>query len=292
MQSIQQNILQTGKTSQSAVRVAIARAVHQLLDDPIVFEDSLAFSVLGHQTEEFVRNDPFQFNDPPARTMRAAIVARSRLAEDELQKAVNNGVKQYVVLGAGLDTFCMRNPYQADGLRVFEIDHPAMQEHKRQVIRQASITMPDSTVFVPVDFESDSLAEKLREAGFRVDEPAYFSWLGVTVYLSNAAVLETLSFVAKLPKRSGITFDYRLPVSLLNPIEKMMEELGAAAFAALGEPWVSAFEPAELQQKLIDAGFTETAHFGPTELNTKFFQKRKDGLQTGGGGFRFLCAYV
>lgn len=292
MHSTQDNILQSGKPSQSALRVAIARAVHQLLDEPIVFEDPMALSILGRQIEQAVREDPFEFNDPMRRTMRAALVARSRLAEDELRRAAQDGVRQYVVLGAGLDTFALRNPYQASGLRTYEVDHPATQHWKQATLAEASIGIPKLAAFVAVDFEKDSLAEKLRQAGFRADIPTCFSWLGVTVYLTNEAVLDTLAFVASLSKGSSITFDYRIPASMLNPMERMMEEYVANMFAAIGEPWKSSFEPDRFQQKLRDIGFTGLEHFGPAELNARYFHRRKDGLQTGGGGFRVMCARV
>jgi methyltransferase (TIGR00027 family) len=292
MHSTKDNILQSGKASQSALRVAIARAVHQLLDEPIVFEDPMALRILGRQIEQAVRDDPFEFNDTIRRTMRAALVARSRLAEDELRRAVQDGVRQYVVLGAGLDTFALRNPYQASGLRIYEADHPATQRWKQATLADAAIGIPESAAFVAVDFEKDSLAEKLRQAGFRADAPACFSWLGVSVYLTNEAVLETLAFVARLPKGSSIAFDYRIPASMLNPMERMMEEYVANMFAAMGEPWKSSFEPGEFQQMLGDIGFSDLENFGPAELNARYFHRRKDGLQTGGGGFRFMCARV
>lgn len=292
MQSSPQNILQTGAPSQSAQRVAIARAVHQLLDEPLVFDDPLALPILGPDTERLVRDDPFQFNDLGARSMRAAIVARSRLVEDELQRAVRAGVTQYVVLGAGLDTFSLRNPYRDAGLRTYEVDHPATQRSKQAMLRQASISVPESAIFVGVDFEKDALAEKLREAGFRADRPACLSWLGVTVYLEAAAVMQTLAFVAGLPKGSSIVFDYRVRSELLNPMEQMMERFSANMFTAMGEPWKSSFDPAELQRQLGAMGFTDIENLGPEELNARYFARRKDGLQTGGGGFRFVRARV
>jgi len=284
--------LPKGQTSPSAVRVAIARAVHQLLDEPVVFNDPWALSILGKPLEQAVRDDPFQFNDPAARTMRAAVVARNRLAEDTLQSSVSRGIKQYVVLGAGLDTFSLRNPYQANGLLVFEVDQPTMQEQKLKTLQDTMIAVPAASRFVSVDFESDSLEDRLRQAGFSTDEPTCFSWLGVTAYLTNAAVLETLSFVARLPKGSSITFDYRIPATLLGPVERMMEELGSAMFAAMNEPWISSFDPAALRKQLIEMGFAHFEAYGPAELNARYFPKRKDGLQTGGGGFRLLCAHV
>lgn len=289
---MQANILQSGQSSQTAQRVAITRAVHQLLDEPIVFTDAYALTVLGRATEQLVREDPYQYNDLPMRGIRATVVGRSMLAEDELQRAAEAGVRQYVVLGAGLDTFALRNPYRAMGLRTFEVDHPATQARKRQLLDTAGIGIPDSSAFVPVDFEKDSLEEQLKRAGFRLDEPACFSWLGVTVYLSDAAVLDTLAFVAKRPRGSSITFDYRIPSTMLNPIEKAIAEYSAGMFAAMGEPWVSAFVPDELQSRLQKLGFSDVDNATPADLNARYFYRRKDGLQMGDGGFRFMRARV
>ena len=287
---MQANILQSGLASESARRVAVTRAVHQLLDEPIVFRDPFALPILGADLEQTVRDDPFQFNDIPARGMRAAVIARNLLAEEELQRAVDAGVRQYVVLGAGLDTFALRNPYQDTGLRIFEVDHPATQQHKQDVLARAAIALPDSAKLVAVDFEKDTLETQLHKAGLRLDEPVCFSWLGVTVYLSNDTVLETLRFVAARPRGSSITFDYRIPSSMLKPIEKAIAEYSAGMFAAMGEPWISAFDPESLQQTLREMGFSCVANLGPADLNARYFVKRKDGLQTGDGGFRYIGA--
>lgn len=287
---MQTNILQAGQSSQSARRVAIARAVHQLLDEPLVLDDSYALPILGPALEQAVRDDPYQFNDMAARSMRAAVVARSRLAEDEVRRAVAAGVRQYVILGAGLDTFALRSPWRDSGLCVFEVDHPATQASKREVLAGASVTLPDSAVFVAVDFERDSLESRLREAGFRLDQPACFSWLGVTVYLSDAAVLDTLGFIGRLPRGSSVTFDYRIPSAMLDPISKVIAEYSAGMFAAMGEPWISEFGPEVLQAQLREMGFTELENLGSADLNARYYAKRKDGLQAGDAGIRFMCA--
>jgi methyltransferase (TIGR00027 family) len=185
-----------------------------LLDDPIVFDDPLALPVLGPQAEAAMRDDPFQLNDPMSRGVRAALVVLSKLAEDELVHSVQAGVKQYVVLGAGLDTFAFRNRHKDKGVHVYEVDHPSTQNWKKTILESACVDIPDSMTFVAVDFEKDTLAEGLLRAGFCADQPAYFSWLGVTVYLSTQAVFETLKFVSSLPKGSAITFDYRVEPSL------------------------------------------------------------------------------
>ena len=292
MQTETEGMLRSGRPSRSALRVAIARAAHQLLDEPLVFDDPLALPILAGETEQAVRDDPFQYNELRMRIMRAAIVARSCFAEDELRRAVAAGVRQYVVLGAGLDTFALRNPWQAEGLRTFEVDHPSTQAWKRSQITHAGIAVPDGALFVGVDFEQDDLAGKLREAGFSPDAPACFSWLGVSFYLSNEAVLRTLAFVAGLPRGSSICFDYRIAPATQEPIDRMMTEHLAETFAAMGEPWKSSFVPDALRRELHGMGFCATDDLGHAELNARYYHRRKDGLQVAEGGFRWMCARV
>lgn len=285
------NIIQTGEPSRSALRVATLRAAHQLLEEPIVFNDPVALPILGRKAEAEMREDPYQYNDPLSRGLRGALIARSRLAEDELTRRVADGMTQYVVLGAGLDTFAYRNIHERRGLQVFEVDHPSTQEWKKRALRDAGIKVPDSVRFAAVDFEHDTLADGLRCAGFRADRPAYFSWLGVTVYLHREAVIDTLKFVAGLPKGSAITFDYRVPASLLNPIELAVSEYLRGLITMEGEPWLSSFEPVAFQRELLALGFGAVDDYGPTELNARYFARRKDGFRAG-GGFRMMCAQV
>lgn len=291
MSSVLDNIIQAGEPSKSALLVARLRAVHQLLDDPIVFNDPFALPVLGPQVEALVRNDPFQFTDPMLRGMRAMMVVRSMLAEDELKRAVQAGVRQYVVLGAGLDTFAYRNPLADNGLHVFEVDHPSTQAWKRANLKEAGIAIPDTMTFVGVDFSKEELAGKLQEAGFRADQPAYFSWLGVTVYLPRDAVFKTLEYIASLPKGSGVTFDYRvMPESpFINPIERVISEFIGKMISDQGEPWLNAFDPQTFPQELRELGFQAATDINPPELSARYLARRKDGLYAG-GGFRLMCA--
>jgi methyltransferase (TIGR00027 family) len=164
------NRVRAGEPSRTAFNVALLRAAHQLLDEPIVLDDPVALSIIGPDAEAAMRADPFQYNDPIARGLRAALVVRSRFAEEELARAVAMGVRQYVVLGAGFDTFAYRNPDAA--LQVYEVDHPSTQQWKRQMLEQAGIPVPGNLTFAPVDFEQSSLAQGLDEAGFRSDRPA------------------------------------------------------------------------------------------------------------------------
>lgn len=282
------SILQAGQPSRTALQVATLRAAHQLLDEPKVLDDPLALRILGSEREAALRADPFQYNEPMRRHLRASLVVRSRLAEDELARAVGDGVRQYVVLGAGLDTFAYRNPH-GDALHVFEVDHPASQAWKRELLQQAAIAMPDKLRFVPLDFSRAGLGETLAAAGFRKDMPAFFSWLGVTVYLDSAAVFDTLRFIAGLPQGSGIVFDYRLADALLTPLQALVIGNMGERVAQQGEPWKSAFDPAQLADALRTLGFSDMSDLGADELNARYLAQRKDGLRKG-GGFRLMCA--
>lgn len=288
------NIVRQGMPSRSALGVASLRAVHQLLDEPLVLSDPIALPLLGASTEAALRDDPFALNDPMSRGLRGALVARSRFVEDELSRCVAAGVRQYLIVGAGLDTFAYRNPYRDEGLRVFEVDHPGTQRWKQQLLAEASIVVPASLTFVAADFErddlgSDDLASALRQSGFRADQAACVSWMGVTMYLTADAVAATLRTVAGFASGSRLCFDYRVPVTMLNPVERVINEVMEQRIAALGEPWLSTFDPTHLRRQLLALGFSTAESATPEDLNARYFARRKDGLRTG-GGVRIMCA--
>lgn len=285
------NLMQSGKPSKSAHRVALHRAVHQLLDEPLVFSDPFALPILGENLARMVERDPYQFNDPLSRGIRAAAVVRSRAAEDMLEVSLDQGVGQYLVLGAGLDTYLLRKPGANKNLRVFEVDHPATQAWKKQMLREQGLKVPDSVEFVAADFETVTLASALTSSTFRSDVPSCFSWLGVTVYLSKQAIFDVLNYVASLPKGSSITFDYRVAPVLLHPIDQVIGDYAAKQFETEGEPWQSYFDPQELRREIAAHGFGDVTDFSADELNARYFQKRKDGLRVG-NGFRILRAVV
>src|SRR3984957_13262766 len=178
--------------SKTALRVALRRAAHQIHDAPVVFDDPIAVAILGPAYAEELKRTPLRLDRPFSIALRAFLVARSRYAEDNLRKAVESGVDQYVLLGAGLDTFAYRNPYTR--LRVFEVDHPATQQWKRELLQRNHVAIPESVRYTPVDFERQSLSVQLRDAGFNHGAPAFFSWLGVVPYLTLEAFRATLSF--------------------------------------------------------------------------------------------------
>ncbi len=269
--------MQPGQPSRTALGAAAHRAAHQLIEGGRIFADPLAVTILGRPPEA-VRDEAIA--DPTRRSMRLFIAARSRFAEDTLAAAVARGVRQYVVLGAGLDTFAHRNPFEAEGLTVFEVDHPLTQAWKREELARAGLTSA-SVVFTGVDFERQTLSQGLAAAGFDVDQPAFFSWLGVIVYLTREAVFETLAFVAARPLGSEIVFDYGEPVSSYPPAERPVHQARLDRMAALGEPWITRFEPEPLARDLRALGFSLIVDLGPAEIGARFFGK--PGRQGPGG---------
>jgi methyltransferase (TIGR00027 family) len=265
--------------SRTAQRVAIRRAAHQLLDDPKVFEDPLAIAIAGGESEP-----PADAQKPYSRALRAFIAVRSRYAEDRLARAVERGVRQYVLLGAGLDTFAYRNPWRSAGLDVIEVDHPATQEWKRARLNEAGIKIPEEMTFAAVNFETHALDARLQEVGFRRTSTAFFSWLGVTPYLSRPAFDATVEFVASLPSGSGVVFDYARERSLLSPLQQLALDALAERVARAGEPFQLFFDPAVLRRDLERLGFRNIEDLDGDEINARYFAGRADGLAVSGGG--------
>ena len=264
------------RPSETALRVAMRRAAHQILDDPKVFDDPLALRILGLENGSAQQRDPKWLDETPySRVLRASLAARSRYAEDELHDAVKRGVRQYVVLGAGLDTFACRNPYPEDVLHVFEVDRSATQVWKRARLKEAGIPTPRSLTFSPVDFEQETLEEGLRRAGFDAGECTFFSWLGVTPYLTGDAVIATLRFVASMPAGSGMVFDYMISPSLLSPAARLDFDRLAHRVASVGEPFRTFFDPSSLRSTLRDMGIAQIEDIEPEEMNARYFQERR-----------------
>jgi len=275
--------MKEGEGSRTADRVAERRAAHQVRDRPLVLDDPIALRVIRPEVAHELRTNP------PAREatklgpyLRAFFVMRSRFAEDALAAAVADGVTQYVVLGAGYDTFAYRNPFPE--LRVFEVDHPATQATKRQRLAHSGIDIPSSLTFVPIDFTTTKLDEALRGAGFDETKPAFFSWLGVVPYLERPAIDATFRFIAALPKKTALVFDYAVPPESLSWTSRLIVNEMAKRVAALGEPWKTYFDPAALLADLRGAGFTSAEDFGAEALNRRYFAGRTDKLKLGGAG--------
>jgi len=272
------------KPSRTALSVAIRRASHQILDRPLVFADPLALRIIGSEQASKLETDR---DNTASRSLRAWMAVRSRYAEDQLTHAIREGVEQYVVLGAGLDTFAYRNPHA--GLRVFEVDHPATQQWKREQLQTAGIVIPDeNAVFVPVDFERQNLRSELDRSGLRMDQPAFFSWLGVVPYLTDRAFEETLEFIASMPRPSGVVFDYGVARSLLKWTERLVLDALAARVAKAGEPFQLFFEPEKLAVRLKGIGFTDLEDLSSAEINGRYFSGRTDGLELKGNLARLV----
>lgn len=281
--------LQAGEPSRTARSTAFQRAAHQLLESPRVFDDPVALRILGAEGVRWLGHHLDEYRGGSSRSMRAFLVMRSRYAEDQLALAVERGVTQYVVLGAGLDTFAYRNPHRR--LRVFEVDHPATQAWKRSRLEAQSIELPRSLTFAPVDFESQTLAGGLKAAGFRADRPAFFSWLGVVIYLSKPAVAETLRFIAARPKGSRVVFDFAPPSDMISDYERISRERSAASVARAGEPWINYYRPGPFVDELRAAGFGSAYYVGSGEMNARYFAARSDGFRLYGSG-RMMAAEV
>ena len=277
--------------STTAYRVAMRRAAHQLLDRPVVLEDPIALRIVGPRGAAAIRENPKRFDSAFGRALRLFLVARSRCAEDALAQAVAAGVRQYVVLGAGLDTFAYRNPHPPERLRVFEVDMPATQAWKREMLGRTKIEPPVSLTFVPVDFETQSLPEQLRAAGFRENEPAFFSWLGVTMYLTRDAVMGTLRYVAQRPAGSGVTFDYMTPPHKLPWLRRIGFHLVARRVAKAGEPWKTWFDAGQLALELRATGFSRLEDLDGPGLNQRYFGGRERRLGGASAG-RVMTAMV
>jgi len=264
--------------SATAFRVALRRAANQILDQPLVMDDPIALRIVGSRRVAEIRANPRRYDSAFGRALRLFLVARARCAEDTLVAAVERGVGQYVVLGAGLDTFAYRNPDPPERLRVFEVDFPATQAWKRELLGRVGIAEPPALSFVPVDFERDSLEIGLRAAGFRADQPTFFSWLGVSMYLTRPTVRTTLAFVAKCAPRSAITFDYMTPPSRLPWTRRIGFYLLSRRVAAAGEPWRTWFDPDELAAELRALGLDPREDLDGPALDARYFGGRQPSL--------------
>jgi methyltransferase (TIGR00027 family) len=281
--------MQSASPSRTALRVALRRAAHQLYDaQPLVLDDPIAVPILGTAHAEELRRTPTRPDRPFSVGLRAFLVARSRYAEDNLANAVARGVAQYVLLGAGLDTFAHRSPYPQ--LRVFEVDHPATQEWKRDLLRDSDLPTPENLTYTAVDFERESLAERLEATGFDLGAPAFFAWLGVVPYLTLAAFRSTVSFIGSLPAGTGLVLDYGQPRSALPFLEQLAHDSLASRVQLAGEPFQLFFTPPEIAAEL--SAFRTLEDLGSSEINARYFTNRSDSLKLLGSAGRLLSAWL
>ncbi|MCW5603576.1 MAG: class I SAM-dependent methyltransferase [Burkholderiales bacterium] len=282
--------MQSNSPFRAAYGVAMLRAAHQIADFPLVLDDPLAIPIVGAKSASDMRTHCDLRWLESSRPVRAFIVARSRYTEDGLAAAIEEGVRQYVILGAGLDTYAYRQERYPAAMRVFEVDHPRTQTWKRQCLRTAGIAAPDSLRYVPVDFARESLPDGLARAGFRMGEPAFFSFLGVAIFLDEATVMAILGFVASLPRGSQIVMDYGIPSAQLNDEQRRERAAGASQAVRTGEPWRTFLDTARLTSDLYGMGFVRTENLAPQDVNERYLGGRADGLQVAAGGRRIMRA--
>jgi methyltransferase (TIGR00027 family) len=274
--------MQHGTPSITAMRVAMRRAAHQIYDRPLVLDDPYALLLLGTERCDKLRSDPATQSEPIAVAMRAFMAVRARFAEDHLAEAVRAGATQFCILGAGLDTFAHRNPFP--GLRVFEVDFPATQAWKHEMLSEAKLPHPTCLTYAPVDFEQQTLREGLLKAGFNPDAKTFFSWLGVVPYLTLEAFRSTLRFTATLPKGSGsargsgIAFDYGLPRESLSERGQLAFDYLSSRVRRAGEPFQLFFTPEQAAAELAAAGYRTIEDLNPAAITARYFSNRGDGL--------------
>lgn len=282
------NSMEAEGYSRTALRVAMRRAAHQLLDRPLILDDPYAFRILPVESAAEVHYQPEQGQPSFGAAIRFFMAVRSRFAEDEFVEAVRRGVRQYVALGAGLDTFAWRNPHAGSGVRVFEVDHPATQGWKRELMGHANLPVPPATIYVPVDFERESLADQLSRVGFRSDTPAFFSWLGVSPYLTIDAFRGTLRFFGSMAQGSSVVLDYALPREAVDEVSRVALDELSARVASIGEPFRLAFLPDELAAEFQTIGWGNLAELDSAAIRQRYFGDRQDGSR---GGIARLAHY-
>jgi methyltransferase (TIGR00027 family) len=234
-----------------ALMIARQRAAHQVLDHGSIFNDPFAMKILGEDETDVLQ---VANKHPVASIGRLFTAARSRIAEDALSRAVEGGVRQIVILGAGLDTFALRNPHGAPEIRIYEVDHPATQAWKLERLAEAQIALPPWLAFVPVDFERDDVGEKLAAAGLEQNSPAFFTWLGVVPYLTEDAIGRTLDYMSSIPN-SEVVFDYMEPPEAFSEELRQIEKARAEQLEKMGERSDTRLEPVGIAAILRSHGF-------------------------------------
>lgn len=273
----------------TAARVAMWRALHAEADaPPHVLEDTIGLELLAPDANWRERGD---MNPQFTRPFRASIVARARFIEDLVVEALDRDVAQYVILGAGLDSFAQRRPEIAARLNIFEVDPPGPQAWKRRRLIELGYGVPERLHFVPVDFEAgESWREKLVQNGFDESRPAIVVSTGVSMYLTKEANAATLREVAGFASGSTFAMTFLLPIELADPDVRPGLEMAEKGARASGTPFISFFTPAQIQALAHDAGFEDARHVSAEDLTRRYFANRTDGLRPPNNAEELLIA--
>jgi methyltransferase (TIGR00027 family) len=265
--------------SQTALAAAAARAAHLVVDrEPLIFRDPVATDLIGEAGAEMVGYHRRSGDHIVLAGTRTQVTVRSRHTEQRLAELADRGLDQYVLLGAGLDSFAYRSPLAAR-LRVFEVDHPASQRWKRELLAAAHLAPPERLSFVGVDLETEPLVDRLAAAGFDPGRPALVSWLGVSMYLTRESVGTTLDELAALAAGTRLVMDYMLPAELRDEAGTTYVDLVAATTAERGEPWLSFFAPQDIAAVLAERGYRTVANLGQREALDADLWQRSDALR-------------
>ena len=277
--------MQKGQASSTAGDAAGARALHVLFESPVIFDDPYALDFASPRfqkiaTNRLLRFFIMRFVFSRIRPVAGQVLARARYAEDLLRDAIDQGVEQYVIVGAGYDSFALRHPELEGKIRIYEIDHPDTQASKLQKLKTLGLATPSMVEYVPVDFESEAISDGLARSNFRTDAPAFFSWLGTVPYLSQEAVESTLRAIAgEAAPGSQIVFDYMLPEHRIPSGELRTTRALRRFTEQRGEPLIGEIDPAELPDLLARLGWTLQQDLGLEAQPQRYFQNRTDGLR-------------
>jgi methyltransferase (TIGR00027 family) len=273
------------RASRTAIGAAIHRAAHQIFDaEPRILDDPIAVGLVPETLESVLCSDAARFHQPNERRLRANFVLRSRFAEDHLQGAVKRGVRQYMVLGAGLDTFGYRQPVWAHELTIVEIDHPASQQFKIASLESVGIPIPPNVRFFAIDFGEESVADRFAQVPLDRAKPLFVSWLGVSQYLTHGAIAATLRAVAAWPAGAELVFTYMADDwTSLDPEGRAAIESAEARSAAKGEPWLSKMSNQVAADLLAASGFSQIHPLAMPEARQRYFRHRSDNLEPAGG---------
>jgi methyltransferase (TIGR00027 family) len=258
--------MKPNEPSRTALMIALQRGAHQVLDHGSILYDPFALKILREDEKDLLQ---LANKHPLASIGRLFTAARSRIAEDALSSAVERGVRQIVILGAGLDTFALRNPHGAQQIRIYEVDHPATQAWKLERLTEAQIALPPWLIFVPVDFERDDVGEKLVAAGFQQNSPAFFTWLGVVPYLTQDAIGRTLDYMSSI-QNSEVVFDYMEPPEAFSEELRQIEKQRTEQLEKMGERSATRFEPAGMAAILRAHGFCAIEDISFQEIASRF----------------------
>jgi len=260
------------KASQTAMGTAYLRAAHQLLDSPpLILADDIAGKIIDKDIAKQITASPERFQTIERRELRSHVVLRSRYAEDRLFDSLNRGIEQYIILGAGFDTFAYRQPDWARTLNIFEIDQLETQKEKLLRLRKAGLIIPANTRHISIDFEEESLFDGLNKSQISFEKPTFFCWLGVAMYLTKRSVDNVLRTITKFPKGSEIVFTFSQPrgtylSSFINRVSK------------IGEPWKSYFTVEDLKERLMEMGFTKVEFLAIKDATERYYRQRPNDL--------------